>query len=554
MNRLILFTISLLFSATALMADGDHGTNTYPSPYTTGQHIQPLSLQVSADQYVGDVFTSTQPLIVVRYLGYSCSHCVEQLTYLNRNAEALKRLGVRVIAFSNDDPKRNAQLMERMGYDADVISIMSDPNGDAARQIGAIRMVDNNELDLHAALVIHNHKIMFGVYGDEPYMDVERLVATAVKAKGADGFTQARGDHALDKYLSEAYTVTTIYGPADGINGPVDLEFNKSPLHPNDIWAVTTSNPGYGIAIIHDATTDYRSLKLKKDSRASHFMWRTMALSMGPDGSFATAQNGENGDFDPFYQFMGPTLWSSDTAIFAQRNQSSRRLLGSHLDMLHQSPMNLGIAHEKDNVYWVSDGFYNDITRFDFADPHEFGGHDHRDGIIRKYPEAVVERGERGRPAHMAFDAEKKWLYYVDPANNRVMRLDITSGAEEKPLTPPNASRENLAEFTEWSGATVEVVVDEGLGEPVGIHIEGDRLLIGDRISGDIHMFDLSVWPVEKLGFLVTGAQELLGITVGPDQRVWFADRGASTIGRLQSTADHSLTSVIDVAATNMMH
>lgn len=270
---------------------------------------------------------------------------------------------------------------------------------------------------------------------------------------------------------------------------------------------------------------------------------------MGSNGTFATAQNGQPGSGSPFYQFMGPTLWSSDTAVFASRYQTDNTMLASHLDMLHQSPQNLGIAHDHDNVYWVSDSYYNDVARYDFRDPHEVGGTDHRDGIIRRYTDVRITGGLRGEPGHLALHKQSGWLYIVDPGANRVLRLQTTSGHYTKTLFPPDESMEYLAEYSEYNGADVEVVVADGIGEPVGIEVDNNRLFVGDRSTGQIYIFRITDTGVEPLGTVQTGAEELMGICYGPDQRLWFVDRAQGTVNRLETTSDHSLTPVVDVTA-----
>ena len=63
--------------------------------------------------------------------------------------------------------------------------------------------------------------------------------------------------------------------------------------------------------------------------------------------------------------FSGATLWEADTSIYARINQEGPEL-GSHWDMLHQSPFSIGIAAEADNIYWLFDGFHNTIVKYDF--------------------------------------------------------------------------------------------------------------------------------------------------------------------------------------------
>ncbi|RPI67491.1 MAG: hypothetical protein EHM43_07895 [Ignavibacteriae bacterium] len=542
------FLCLLLCISTAVAIDHDDNT-LKTSPFQRGSTLPDLTLVSNSGSVNLASEIGSTPTIVIRFLGYSCTHCVEQLTYLNRHAGQLRTLGIRVIAFSSDDVATCDRLMRRMKYDPSVISVVSDPDNAAARTLDLVGTEQNDQLDLHGAFVIRKNTVELSIYSTQPYMDIERLVSVASANDDGSPVVASTTPHAIDRYLSESFAIATIAGPTDGIVAPIDLDFNKSPLHPNDLWVVTTDSRGHGIAIIHDAPdAAKRTIRLKKDSRASHCMWRTLGIAMGSNGAFGTAQNGENGDMDPFYQFMGPTLWSSDTAVFASRYQDDRRILASHLDMLHQSPMGLGIAHDHDNVFWVSCGYYGDITRYDFQDPHEVGGTDHRDGIIRRYPEATLTRGDRGRPAHMALDHTTGWLYYIDPGTNTVSRLNTRTGTSDTTLIPPPESGEYLQEYTAWKGASVAPYITTGLGEPVGIDVVDDRLLIGDRLSGTIHVYAITPTGPERLGSIATKAQELLGLCVGPDGRIWCVDRTAGSVLRLELEAEHHLAATRDVA------
>ena len=554
MRYLLLLTILVILSSPAIANDVNHSSsNIYSSKFAVGDVLP--SLVVQGRQQINLTGTSySSPTIIIRYLGYTCRHCVEQLTYLNRNANALKKLGIHVVAFSSDDIETIEQMIEIMKYDTSVISFYSDPDNNASSLLGSTRVENNSEIDLHAAVVVYKGVVGMSVLSSEPYMDIQRLVSTAAAMRNTKNTesVQSASSHPADRYLAGTVHVTTIAGPADGINQPLDLDFNHSPLSPYDLWVVNTGASGNAIAILHNAPDETsRVIRVKKDSRASHFMWRTHAIAMGSNGTFATAQNGAPGNFNPFYQFMGPTLWSSDTAVFASRYQDDKQILASHLDMLHQSPMNLGIAHDHDNAYWVSDAYYNDITLYDFKDPHEVGGTDHRDGIIHRYADAHVSAGELGEPGHIALDKNSGYLYIVDPGANIVTRMNTKTGAFIRNLVAPPESMENLAEYSEWKGALVDTVLADSLGEPVGIEVNRNRLFVGDRASGNIRVYSITNDTVQYLGSIQTGAKELLGICYGPDEHLWFVDRASSTVGRLDTELDAFITANRDVVAVD---
>ncbi len=495
---------------------------------------------------VGSEFPTTiadpnSATIVVRYLGYECSHCVRQIRYLNEYASSLRTLGIRVVAVSEDPASRWTDLVRTFSLDTTVFRYIPDEDGSVARTLGAIREDQDTVFDLHATIVVRQGNVEFSVISTEPFMEIERVVAKAIPVR-ADV-----APNMIDRYLSASPSITTIVSANDGLRAPLDLDFNRSALNPTDLWIVTAEPRGHAITIVHNAGTPQQVIRQKKDSRASHFMWRTMGIAMGNNGAFGTAQNGEPGGGDAEYMFMGPTLWSSDTAVFASRYQESNQHLASHLDMLHQSPWCLGIAHDTANVYWVLDGKYLDVCRYDFRDPHEVGGTDHRDGIIRRYTDVRISRGERNRPSHVALDRAQGKLYFVNPGAASIERLDTRSGTIGEELSMPASSEENVTEFTSVVGASVKSVVSAGLVEPVGIEVFGNRLLVGDRATGRIHIYAILDTGVVALGFVATGATELLGIVVGPDGKIWFTDRANALVGRLDLSADATLVAATPV-------
>lgn len=519
----------LLLGSTCLTAMDEQMARTYPSPISIGTHISPSVF----GPLTGTAEVDAGAVIYVRYRGYTCSHCVRQLVYLNEHADALLRLGVRVVAFSSDDARTSSKMVRAFALRTDVIQVVSDADNDVARAIGALRVIDDTTRDMHAALVVRNGTLAFAAYTDEPFMDVERLISKAVGSttptfNATDDITPATGEGAafgkeLRSYAG-TYTVRTIATAADGVREPKDLDFNSSPLHPNDLWVVLAEPNGHAMLIIHDADKPSQVIRRKKDSRASHFMWRTQGIAFGDNGTFATAQNGAPSGTNRDYQFMGPSLWSSDTAIFASKYQADQTKLASHLDMLHQNAYCLGIAHQRDNVYWIADALHGRIGRYDFRDPHEVGGTDHRDGVIRQYPAATLTAPDYGRPAHMDFDADKRWLYYINPGANVVMRLDTRTGTDGGALNPTVQSNELLTEYRAVVGSTVEPVVQLTKDvRPVGLDVASNHLIIGNT-DGTILVYDLSTSPPTLKHTLNVAPRVVGGVTVGPDGRIWFVD------------------------------
>ncbi|MDZ4745333.1 MAG: redoxin family protein [bacterium] len=564
--RKILYLASVLciVCSTSVRTMDGGSARFYSSPIATGTTLSP---SVLSPLHAANANNSGS-VIYIRYKGYTCSHCVRQLRYLNEHADALKRLGVSIVAFSSDDDATSNKMIAAQGLKTDVIHVVSDSDNDLARTIGALRVENDTARDLHAALVVRNGVLTFAAYTDEPFMDVERLISMATDRTRTGTATGSAANNVADNTDSEfgkgaafgsglrsyanGFTVRTIATAADGVREPKDLDFNSSPLHPNDLWVVLAEPNGHAMLIVHDADKASQVIRRKKDSRASHFMWRTQALAFGENGTFGTAQNGEPGNGDRDYQFMGPSLWSSDTAIFASKYQNDDNMLASHLDMLHQNAYCLGIAHERDNVYWISDALHKRIGRYDFRDPHEVGGTDHRDGEIRNYTNATITTSEHGRAAHMDFDDAKQWLYYINPGANAVMRLDTRTGKDVGALSTTPQSDENLTLFRNFSGATVQPVMQLTKDvRPVGLDIVGNHLIIGNT-DGTILVYDIGGALPTLKHTLNVAPMVVGGVTVGPDGRIWFVDPVNATVNVVDPDLKESIvaTDVARVTAT----
>jgi hypothetical protein len=250
------------------------------------------------------------------------------------------------------------------------------------------------------------------------------------------------------------------------------------------------------------------------------------SLAFADDDSFATVGEARTGNYlDHSLDFMGPTWWSSDPEIFAQEFN----LNGSHLDMLHGTPFGMGIAHQRAHVFWAFNGHGGSIDRYDFHDPHVPGGEDHSDGEYARYVTGEVQRLE-SVPSHLAFKSDGRTLYVADTGNGRVVSLDTESGGDRVPV---EVDDNQIAAPVEVLGAELSVVVPEGVMTlPSGLAIWRDRLIVTDAQTSRIHMFDDE--GKELLAFdteLPEGT--LAGITVGPDDKVYFVDWPAARVLRV---------------------
>ena len=141
----------------------------------------------------------------------------------------------------------------------------------------------------------------------------------------------------------------------------MDMEFN--PEVDGELWIVNAKDDS--VVLVHDATSSDPRIEKIIDPFAMHFMDNVAAIAFGKPGFFATVQesnNTYNGQAAANF-FMGPTLWPSDLDIFGKSNPEAVEYLsdlygfyvdlGSHYDMLHDSPLATGITWSRDNVYWV---------------------------------------------------------------------------------------------------------------------------------------------------------------------------------------------------------
>jgi outer membrane protein assembly factor BamB len=272
------------------------------------------------------------------------------------------------------------------------------------------------------------------------------------------------------------------------------------------------------------------------DTWGGHFMANASSLAFGAaeySGSdeinFATCQESQN-DYNGAKvanDFMGPTLWSSDLSVYAAVNQAWGSILqGSHLDMLHQSPLCMGIAHDSANVYWVTDGHNGEVVRYDFVEDHDAGGDDHSDGIVRRYLDASFTR-VADVPGHLVLDSDTGWLYYADTGEGKVRRLDTQSGESAGSLS---AWGEFLDEYTEWEEATVETFASD-LSAPSGIALHEGRLFVSDYDSGEIIAYDVE--SGEELGRIQTDASGITGLDISSAGEIYFADMDAEEVIRV---------------------
>jgi hypothetical protein len=324
-------------------------------------------------------------------------------------------------------------------------------------------------------------------------------------------------------HVAAAVDIELLADARHGLKIPRDLAFN--PEHEGELWVVNQLDDS--TVTFFDLHTDAPRLAKRIDPYAMHFMDSPSSIAFGAPMTFGTCQesrNTYNGQAEP-NDFMGPTLWPADFDIYAHSNPEAVAGLGfdlgSHLDMLHESPLCMGIAWEKDNVYWTFDGLTGSISRYDFMQDHGVGWDDHSDGVIARYAEGEVARVEC-IPSHLAYDHETGLLYIADTGNARIAVLDTTTGRSRGRLSviEPGTQLWKMVDYdlgTLADGAAAELTL------PSGLALYDGHLYVADNETSRITAFTLSG---ERVDWLDTGLNpgSLMGIEFDAQGRLYAVD------------------------------
>lgn len=359
----------------------------------------------------------------------------------------------------------------------------------------------------------------------------------------------------------EAAATAGVIGRGDGSSGSVRFEVVLDPsdsgdaelqptglawhgLNSGELWVVLrfgpdprTCNDGEGpcewlaghVALVSGADTASPSVQMKVDANSWHFMRRPSGLAWGAGELFATCSEARTGNYeDDAAPYIGPTLWTSDPAIFAVRPGPGEN--GTHLDMLHNTPFCMGIAHEVDNVYWLFNGDAGSLDRYDFHEPHQPGGEDHADGEFWRFAAGELLRLPEV-PAGMVYDAASGLLYASDAGHSRVVVLDTASGA----ITGEIMSWDNLRTRALVTGARLSDAVPAGdVPQPSGLALVGGVLFVADRFSGVITAYDVAARrPIRSLDTGL-GAGALTALSYGPDGKLYFSDVQGGRVLRIE--------------------
>ena len=281
--------------------------------------------------------------------------------------------------------------------------------------------------------------------------------------------------------LGLARTIETIEVPLNALQEPRAIAFN--PAGKRELWVADRGRSALARLQLGEGTS-LRHFLLTKDRAEYHYMASVSSLGFDATGQFATCQesvNQYNGEMEPNF-FMGPTLWDSGARGWTSSKQEpcaeGETCFMIHTDMLHETPLCMGITHDPTpvwtssagtsyrNVYWAFGGGHSQLVRdpfvyglpaehgcapcqtpepspgppqvrYDFESDHGPGSMDHSLASVRRYSGLKLSRVE-GVPSHMVIDAAQRVLYIADSGADRVVAVNLESGDYARDAKTPS--------------------------------------------------------------------------------------------------------------------
>jgi peroxiredoxin len=145
-----------------------------------------LPFVVSAGGDTVDLLAASDaaPIIVVRHLGATCSHCVEQVRALLRYHTVSGPLPCMVYAISSDDVPTCDTMTRKLAIDTTALRLCSDADDACANVLGCvISEKDGTITDLHLVMILHRRRVLFEHYSITPLMSFGDVMQVASSAK-----------------------------------------------------------------------------------------------------------------------------------------------------------------------------------------------------------------------------------------------------------------------------------------------------------------------------------------------------------------------------------
>ena len=215
--------------------------------------------------------------------------------------------------------------------------------------------------------------------------------------------------------------------------------------------------------------------------------------------------------------FIGPSLWTGSPEIYQTGTLPYSWSNGTHLDMVHATQYCMGIAWERDQVYWVLNGSVGSIDRYDFGLPHSPGHFYHEDATITRHLWPDVEF-LRVPDVPMNLEISDGVLYVADTGHARLVTLALNADA---PTSGNFQSYEGISGSFVRDEPLVDLVTTEPLiaawganPQPSGLAIlDENTVVLGDYNSGQLALIDRATGEITRT--VDTGlGQGLGGVTV----------------------------------------
>ncbi len=361
------------------------------------------------------------------------------------------------------------------------------------------------------------------------------------------GATAGTGGTAGSGTTTEAVTLVDVYTPKTKTAfSATALAFN--PTIDGELWVTLKQFPSgkpctlnidtgcsalRGVmAVITDATGDAPSGVIKEDGNSFHFMRRPNAIAWGDDLLFSSCGEALTDNYegsDPPY--AGPVLWSADPAIFGVKPEPGQN--GTHIDMLHETPYCMGIAHESANAFWAFNGDAGSLDWVNFNRPHAVGGEDHSDGEVKRYVTGELLRVAEV-PSHLAYDTARNLVYVADTGHARVLSVDPSTARAGGKIPVYD---EKLQSSGAMDGATLTELVPPGLlTKPSGLALAEDVIYVTDNATSLIYSFD-TAGGLQKIYDTALPSGSLAGIALGADSKLYVTDLLSGAVRRVEVAA-----------------
>ena len=314
------------------------------------------------------------------------------------------------------------------------------------------------------------------------------------------------------------------------------MAFNPASATPQ-LWVADSGRDGVSVFNL-SASGTVGETRVLKDRAQYHYMADVSSISFDAIGQFATCQESLNtygGTMLPNF-FMGPTLYDARLPLINSRQEAcgpSETCFLIHVDMLHESPLCMGIAHDGGavtsvashasyrNVYWAFGGGHRQLVRYDFMSDHGPGSMDHSIASVRRYTGLALTRVV-GVPSHMQVDAVRRELFISDTGADRLVRVLVDTGSFARDAKVSGdgfegygvySSPEAAFSYQVWDGLQYSTFAT--IPRPSGLALSPASVYASSHSNGHVYAWDRATGVLLQM---VQAAQRdsLMGIALAP--------------------------------------